>query len=332
MYSTTTDKPCEEICYKDSHIDKVLTEIKKNFDSYFIDFLETSAGTIISSEQIKALQQKFGTTGSTKKSNINFTEAYKNIFAKSIEAFEKDREKYIKLLDPDTLEEYEDDPGQFKSQALKNECPIIHGTIMNRKAKELDRYRLDFNRANANDLLQVVMNISEFVHSYKKKYYKAENYLSLKSYKDLNLELMDKEGYFYYGVLGGGIKSLMLYKFDPEVFSYRSKNAIWSLWYLTNKQKFECKQDSEFLIIDVKHIITKQNYFYPYELFSKYAFEIFKLLDAKAKELNVKLNPEYRYVIVDAFFEHVANKHADEIAELSKEFREDGFDYGSMGY
>ena len=32
------------------------------------------------------------------------------------------------------------------------------------------------------------------------------------------------------------------------------------------------------------------------------------------------------------FFEHVANKHAAEIAELSHEFNEDGFDYGTMGY
>ncbi len=332
MYSTTTDKPCEEICYEDSHIDKVMAEIKKNFDPYFIDFLETSAGTTISSEQFKALQQKFGTTGSSLKSTTNYTEAFKNIFAKSIEAYEKDREKYIKLLEPSNLEEYQYDPAQFKNQALKNECPIIHGTIMNRKAKELDGYRKDFNRASANDLLQVFMNISEFVHSYRGKYYKPENYLSIKSYKDLNLEIMDQEGYFYYGVLGGGIKSLILYKFDPEVFSYRSKNAIWSLWYLSNKQKFECKQDSEFLIIDLKHIVTKQNYYYPYELFSKYAFEIFKLLNEKAKELNVNLNPEYRYVIVDAFFEHVANKHAAEIAELSHEFNEDGFDYGTMGY
>ena len=152
MYSTTTDKPCEEICYEDSHIDKVMAEIKKNFDPYFIDFLETSAGTTISSEQFKALQQKFGTTGSSLKSTTNYTEAFKNIFAKSIEAYEKDREKYIKLLEPSNLEEYQYDPAQFKNQALKNECPIIHGTIMNRKAKELDGYRKDFNRASANML------------------------------------------------------------------------------------------------------------------------------------------------------------------------------------
>ena len=174
MYSTTTDKPCEEICYEDSHIDKVLAEIKKNFEPYFIDFLETSAGTTISSEQFKALQQKFGTTSSTLKSNTDYTKAFKGIFEKSIEAYEKDREKYLKLLEPSNLEEYQYDPAQFKNQALKNECPIIHGTIMNKKAKELDGYRRDFNRANANDLLQVMMNISEFVHSYKSKYYKCQ--------------------------------------------------------------------------------------------------------------------------------------------------------------
>ena len=40
------------------------------------------------------------------------TESLKNIFTKSIEAYEKDREKYIKLLEPSNLEEYQYDPAQ----------------------------------------------------------------------------------------------------------------------------------------------------------------------------------------------------------------------------
>ena len=331
MYSTN-DKPCEDICFDEAHINKVVAEILKNFEPYFINFVETSAGSTISLEQFKELQKKFGSSSSIQKSSVDYTKSLKDIFQKSIDSFEKDRDKYIELLDEDNLSEYQYDPTQFKSQALHNECPIIRGTLMNTKAKELDRYRKDFKRADPNNLLQVVMNLSDFGHSYQKNYYNPDNYLKITSFKDLNMELLDTDDYTYYGVIGGGIKTLMLYKLDPEVFSYRSKSAIWSLYYLTNKKVIDCRQDSEFLIIDVKKVITKQNYFYPYQLFAKYAFEVFKLLNNKAKELNVYLNPQYRYVIVDAFFEHIAKIHETEISELSHELKEDGYGYGTMGF
>lgn len=99
------------------------------------------------------------------------------------------------------------------------------------------------------------------------------------------------------------------------------------MWYLTNKSKFECKQDSEFLMIDIEKSITQQNYFYPYELFSFYAFQIYLLLKQKAIENEVYTNPEYRYVIVDAFLSFVASQHDDEISLLKSNIKDGGYGY-----
>ena len=119
----------------------------------------------------------------------------------------------------------------------------------------------------------------------------------------------------------------MLYKVHPSLFPNRSRSAIWALWYLTDKESFGCKTDSEFLMIDLDKNIVQQNYFYPYQLFAFYAFEIYKLLRGKAKELNVDIDPDYRYVIVDAFLEYIAMEHDEEIAFLKSQIRD-----GGMGY
>lgn len=85
--------------------------------------------------------------------------------------------------------------------------------------------------------------------------------------------------------------------------------------------------DSEFLMIDVGKSITQQNYFYPYELFAFYAFEIYKMLRDKATELNTYIDPEYRYVIVDEFLSFVADKHDSEISFLKAQIRDGGLGF-----
>ena len=138
------------------------------------------------------------------------------------------------------------------------------------------------------------------------------------------MSLLDTDDYTAFGVIGGGIKTMMLYKVNPMVFPSRSRNAIWSLWYLTNKKHFGCKMDSEFLMIDTEKVVTQQSYFYPYELFAFYAYEIYKMLRDKATEMNVYIDPEYRYVLVDAFFNYIAHEHDSEINLLVSQIRNDG--------
>ena len=119
----------------------------------------------------------------------------------------------------------------------------------------------------------------------------------------------------------------MLYKVHPSVFSNRSRNALWALWFLTDKEKFGCVKDSEFLMIDIDKVITQQNYFYPYELFSYYAFKISILLEEKAKGIGTYIDPNYRYVIVDAFLSFVSNHHSEEIDLLKRNIKDGGHGY-----
>lgn len=314
----------EDCCYESEHIAKVLKEIKKNFEPYFERFIETNAGTGISAEEFEKLQKKFGAKETGKTKTKNRTSNFKDIYIYAVEDFENNRQKYFDLLDLESLEEYEDDPAAFKSKALKNECPIIHSTYYNKGARELDKYRAAFNIANANELLEVVTNLSTFAEDYMENVYDKHTYDKIDNLDDLELSDLDTDEYTVYGVIGGGIKSQLLYKIYPEAFSNRSRNATWALWFLTNKEKFGCITDSEFLMIDTKNVITQQNYFYPYELFSFYAHEIYKLIQKKAKELEVGLDDKYRYVVVDAFLDYVASEHDEEISLYKSQIRDGG--------
>ncbi len=324
MYTCEKEKSVEDICYENEHVEKVLETIKTNFPKYFAEFISQEAGSIASEKDIQKLAENWGIQNFKAKNNINISQNFKNIIRESLEDFKKDREKYFNIFNEEALEEYKDDPQYFKSTVLKNECPIIHSTIHNKQAKELDKYRSAFSRSEPTELLKKVTNLNSFGKNYYRNIYDKNKYEDIKTYKELKISDLDTEDYIVYSVIGGGIKSHMLYKVYPAIFPNRSRAAVWALWYLTEKKKFNCKQDSEFLMIDIKKNITQQNYFYPYELFSFYAYKISKMLNQKAKENEVYIDPDNRYVIVDAFLSFVANQHEKEITFLRQQIKESG--------
>lgn len=315
----------EEICYEKDHIELVLSEIKANFYDYFQKFIETEAGSVPNHESLVMLAQHFGTT--VKKNKKDASDAFKRIIAEKIKDFEHDRQRYLEIMDSESLEEYEDQPSLFKNTILKDKCPIIRSTIQNTKAKELDKFRRDFNLSDPSELLQVVCNITEFAHHYVNQVYDRDSYESIQNLEELALSALLEKDYTVFGVIGGGIKSHFLYKLYPEVFPNRSREAIWALWYLTNKKPFGCKEDSEFLMIDTKQSITQQNYFYPYDLFGYYAFHVYLLLKKEAEKLQVHIDKSYRYVIVNAFLKFIADCHAEEINFLKSQVKEDSYGY-----
>lgn len=317
----------EEVCYDEVHVQKVIKEIRKNFDGYFADFVNTEAGSSLSKESFEKLKRNFGVVSSSVKYSKSLRNSYKTIIVESVDSFEKDRQKYLDILDEETLEEYEDDPSTFKSKILRNECPIIHSTLYNKRAKELDKYRGQFSIADPTEMLEVVTTLCEFATEYYEEIYDRETYENITNYWELEMGPMDTDEFTVYGVIGGGIKSHMLYKLNPEIFANRSRSAIWALWYLSGKKTFDCRMDSEFLMIDVGKSITQQNYFYPYELFIYYAFEIYKMLKKKAEEMDLYIDPEYRYVIVDEFLSFVADIHEEETSFLKAQIRD-----GGMGF
>jgi hypothetical protein len=327
MYRHQKERSVEDVCYEHKHIEKVMDIIKIKFPEYFNDFIMLEAGYGVPEQDVQKIAQNLGVKNVKSKKNVDTVQKFKNIIIEATEDFNKDREKYTAIFDQECLEEYEDDPQHFKSTVLRNECPIIHSTLHNKRAKELDKYRYEFNISDPNDLLKVVSNLYYFAEDYYNKIYDESTYDQINSYEDLGFSDLDTEDYTVYGVIGGGIKSHMLYKIYPSVFPNRSRNAMWALWYLSDKKTLDCKYDSEFLMIDVEKSITQQNYFYPYELFTYYAHQIFQMLKKKADENNVYLNPENRYVIVDVFLAFVAKQHEDEISFLKQQIRNGGLGY-----
>lgn len=324
MYTNQDERDVEVVCYNQDHIKKVLTLIRKNFDKYFDNFLEES-GSLISKEKIEQIQEKFGVSVKDNHSKSK-SKRFKEIIRIDIEEFEKDREKYETILDEEFLEESEEDLATFKSSTLKNECPIIHSTYYNKSAKELDKYRKEFDISDAEDLWIVIKNLYYFAQEYNDEF-SDNDYDDIKNYEDLHISDLDTDDYTVYGVIGGGIKSHMLYKLYPKLFPNRSRYSIWSLWYLTDKDVIDCIMDSEFLMIDLNKLITQQNYLYPYGLFTFYAHQIYQMLRKKADELNVGLDSEYRYVYVDSFLKFIAKQHQDEIDILKKQIDNGGWSY-----
>jgi hypothetical protein len=315
----------EKICYDPDHISQVLSEIKGNFHDYFMSFIETDAGNAPSDERFRELAQHFGSTEQLTRKKTNQTKIYRSIIKESNETFEKDRHKYQEILKEDALEEFEDDPNHFKNSVMKNQCPVINATLNNKHAKELDKYRKAFKLADPEDMLTVVQNLHYFAQKYMNETYEEETYELINNVDDLGLRELDEDDYTLHGVIGGGIKSILLYKLYPSVFPNRSREAIWALWYLSGKKTFGCEEDSEFLMIHPVEATTQQNYFYPYGLFGFYAFKIYLLLKKEAEKYDVHINKEYRYVILHAFLTYVARVHEDEINFLRSQVRENSY-------
>lgn len=319
-------EPC---CYEEDHVEKVIDSIRPKFEEYFERFIETEAGNGITADEFEKLRKKFGGDGKKTMSSSDRAAKLRRILIESIDEFQKDREAYKAIFDLELLEEYrdDDDADTFKSKTLRNECPIIRKTLANKRAKELGKYRAAFSHIDPYELLDVVINLCEFSEEYIESYDQDE-YETYKSYEDLELSLLDTDEYTAYGVIGGGIKTMMLHKIYPAVFPSRSRSALWAMWYLTDKKSFGCETDSEFLMIDTYKNIVQQNYFYPYELFAFYAYAVYKMIQEKAAELDVHINKDYKYVIVDSFFDYVAMEHDSEISFLKTQIRNDG----GMGY
>ena len=326
MYIQSDYRDVEPICYEEPHIANVTKVIESNFEPYFGRYLNSKGGEMFSDDEFESLARKFGASSVKRDKKNNPDDVYREIIEQAISDYSKDRESYQKIFDAELLEDYKEDTAMFKSVVLRNECPIIRKTLANKKAKELDGYRQDFNRANAKELLAVVTNLNKFCRSYVEDY-QEEKYEQSSNYKDLGLMDLSGEGYTYFGVIGAGIKSHMLYKVAPALFPNRSRNALWAMWYLTNKETFGCETSSEFLMIDVTKDYFQQNYFYPYGLFAWYAFTLYKMLKNKVLQYGVNLDPEYRYVYVNSFLEYVAFEHRDAIDELKRKIKDGGRGY-----
>jgi hypothetical protein len=317
----------EKICYNQDHIDNVWDEMKQIIPVYFQQYIDSEGGHSIQESDIEKLAAKFGSTSKPKNKPKDPKKRLEQLLKESIDDFEKERQSYLDILDLESLEEYKHDVNSFKNTVLKNQIPIIRKTLQNKRAKELDKFRAAFNRAQPGHLFEITSNIVELANKWKNEWYDRKEFENIDSCKDLDYHKLDDEGYTAYGVIGGGIKSQFIYKLFPEMYPSRSREAVWALYYLSSKKKFECKEDSQFLMINANEGTTQQNYFYPYGIFSFYALRIFNMLKELYAKHGISLPIEYRFVAVNSFLTSVSRSHQTEIDVLKQNSENYHYDY-----
>lgn len=316
----------EEICWNQDHIEKVWNEMQKSIPTYFQKYIDTESGQAISESDIEKLAAKFGSTSTPNSKPRNATEILRRLLRESIVNYEKDRQSYQDILNLEALEEYKHDVNSFKNTVLKNQIPIINKTL-NSKAKELEKFKIAFKHSQAGDFFRVTFNIVKLAYEWHSNWYEEDKFEEINTCDDLEYYELDGDEYIVYGVIGGGIKSQFIYKLFPEMYPNRNREAIWALYYLCNKQRFGCREDSEFLMINTKEGTTQQNYFYPYSLFAFYALQIFKKLRVLYSEHGIILPNEHRFVAVDSFLSSVAKIHQAEIDSLKQKSNTYHYDY-----
>ncbi|MCC3160210.1 hypothetical protein LJ737_23440 [Hymenobacter sp. 15J16-1T3B] len=318
----------EPICYEPAHIAAVQEALRQGLEKFFPLYtagIETQKGhssgyeSFASHDYFKVRESRRPEKNGVEAGVVLTTRANS-----AIEEFEDDRADYEQLLSEEMLELSGEDVPSFKATALRNQCPIIRKTLQNKKAKKLDRYRQDFSYASPSDLYTVVNNVALFGREYAVDYQKGR-FLKINTLSALSFDELDTEDYTVFGVIGGGIKSHFLYKLYPHIFPYRSQDAIWALWFLTDKATFGCRQDSEFLMISEKEGTTQQNFYYPYALFSLYALNLSRQLQAKWEQAGAAFPEQYRFVLLHDFLSFVARCHDADINVLKQA---EAFAYG----
>lgn len=317
----------EELCYEQEHIDKVWEEIKQSISMYFQQYIDTEGGHTIDENEVEKLAERFGSSAKPKSKNKDTKKILERLLKEAVADFEKERKIYQDILNLEALDEYKHDVNSFKNTVLKNQIPIIRKTLQNKQAKELDKFRVAFNNAQPGHLFEVTSNIIKLANEWKNEWYDGKEFEQIATCDELNYFELDDENYTAFGVIGGGIKSTFIFKLFPEMFPSRSREAVWSLYYLSNKKRFGCKEDSQFLMINTDEGTTQQNYFYPYGLFAFYALRVFNKLKELFALQGISLPIEYRFAVVDDFLSFVSRSHQDEINLLKQNSQNYHYDY-----
>jgi hypothetical protein len=263
--------------HQPAHINMVLSEICLGFAFYFEEFRQ------------KPCQQ---------------------LFQEEIERHQKEQEAYQKYLDLQVLEEYAFDPNAFKGFTKKN-CPIIQRCLWSQD-EIMKSYKIAFNNVSGQDLLEAVSMIAEFGRLYVNEF-SDQQHEHADSPSDLGLETLNEPEYGTLGVIGYGVQSSFLYGLYPRCFAHRSQNAVWSLYFLSNRKEFGLQDGSEFLMIHQDQGRIEQNYFYPAQLFAYYALKTYLLLKEGCHDLGIGFNDDFRYIYLSVFNDFVAEKHREDI-------------------
>ena len=245
--------------------------------------------------------------------------ALENLFERAVGDYEDEAQKYRPFFDSAALDEYHDDPNTFK-QVLSRDIPIIANTLRSRRT-ELREWQISFRMARAKDLLGVFESVLDFIDEWGKSHHvdQYQQYAIESEPSRFDLDALDDdETMFIPGVIGMGIKSMVLFRLDPERLPLRGRNGLYGLYFLSKMQDFGLPSNSsEFIMVnDVNpmsdgSMIMDQNYWYPYGLFSLYSLRVYDWLETRCRKAGVTLDVRRRFVYTEWFFDTVCHEHRD---------------------
>ena len=294
------------------HVDKVWQAVEAALPRYWSAFVDSQRQKTAASQLAAAFGRSAGGKGEPD------AEVLSRVFEKALVSYEKESEKYRRFFDPAAIEEYLDDPNAFK-QGLSREVPVIANTLRNRRA-ELKDWQIAFRGCASKELLTVFTNVMDFTEAWREDHPKAE-YPSYDAPEQFELDPLDgDETMRKEGVVGMGIKSIVLFYLDSERLPARGRYGLYGFYFLSGKQTFGLPSgSSEFIMVnDVNpaydgSIIMDQNYWYPYGLFSLYALRVYRWMKERAAKTGFHLTDRNRYVYVERFFEAVCAEHAADL-------------------
>lgn len=316
MYKSWTEDKAE---WKDivepAHIAKVRKAIDANFARYFETL--TRPAVPQGNDLFERLGEKFKVAPSKKPLPASKPDA--SAFVDAIAAYSKKAQRYRNFFTQDILTEFRnDDPDEFQSQ-LRKKCPVILGLVQS-KSDDLKEWRIKYKQTSSPELLEVFENLINFAADYDNDAGKEASYSKYVDHGEFQVDDFDTEEMSILGVIGGGIKSTVLYHLNPRVFPERSDAAMFALFFLTDKSPFSLRsKTSEFLQIDDRklgrdvNLKMDHNYWYGYPLFCSYAMQVARRLEDACRTVHIDFDVEHRYVYVDAYFDHICEVHADEL-------------------
>ncbi len=247
-----------------------------------------------------------------------------HVLESAVDAYENEARKYRSFFDLDAFDEYHDDPNAFK-QVLSRDVPIIANTLRSRRT-ELREWQMSFRNARAKDLLGVFESVLDFIGEWGESHPvdQYNQHASESEPSGFGLDALDDDGTMSIpGVIGMGIKSMVLFHLDPERLPHRGRNGLYGLYFLSKMQDFGLPSgSSEFLMVNDSNptsdgsIIMDQNYWYPYGLFLLYSLRVNNWIDARCAEAGVALDPTRRFIYSERFFDAVCAEHRDDLRTM----------------
>ncbi|MCC9608573.1 hypothetical protein LOC68_09590 [Blastopirellula sp. JC732] len=310
-----TDNAEFELARDLRHIEDVWNEIATGLPVYWQKFLDRLRPP--ASDVIEILGARVQQEPSTQADGVLLVSA----FDVAVEEFESEAAKYREFFDEGAIEEYEEDPNAFK-HLMTRELPVIARTLR-QSNKELKEWQKKFRLARPADLLAVFTNVLDFYDEWSANH-------SVVAYKSYNAPaefqlapINDDENLNIPGVIGMGIKTIVLFHKDPQRMPQLGRFALFGLYFLSGRKSFGMISDSsEFLMINDEtkaangSFVMDQNYWYPYDVFSLYLLRIYRWISSKAAEQGFGVDDQRRYVYVERFLEAVCAEHLDDMKTM----------------